>query len=85
MAAGKPVVTRRAEGVDELLGELGRDQIVDRLAQKEVVADRLIQFAQNPQISADLGERNRKRAEREFSLDAMIAKYEQLYASILDG
>lgn len=82
MAAGKPVVARRVEGVEELLGELGRDQVVET-GPKELVADRIIHLAQNPQLAADLGRLNQVRARQFFSIEAMVEKYERLYASLV--
>ena len=40
--------------------------------------ERLIEIAQNPKLSADLGQRNRARA-AQFSLQAMVQRYERLY------
>jgi glycosyltransferase involved in cell wall biosynthesis len=82
MAAGKPVVVRRVEGTEELLGDLGREQIVDA-GPKELLADRVIHFAQNPQLAADLGRKNQQRAIQLFSIETMVEKYERLYDSLV--
>jgi glycosyltransferase involved in cell wall biosynthesis len=82
MAAGKPVVATRVEGVQEAMGELANDQCVAP-GDGNRLADLIIQIAQNPQLAADLGGANQERAAREFSLDAMVAKYERLFALIL--
>jgi glycosyltransferase involved in cell wall biosynthesis len=84
MAAGKPVVTRCVEGVAELLGDLPSEQVVEQSDEKEAIADRLIHFIQNPQFAADIGSRNQKKVAAQFSIEAMVAQYEQLYAAILD-
>jgi glycosyltransferase involved in cell wall biosynthesis len=83
MAAGKPVVARRVEGIEELLGNLGKEQIVD-IGPKELVADRIIQLAQNPHLAVELGRLNQQRANEHFSIDAMVEKYERLYESLID-
>ncbi|MCI0358142.1 MAG: glycosyltransferase [Planctomycetaceae bacterium] len=82
MAAGKPVVANRVEGVAELLGPSTSDQCVAP-QNGQALGERIIQLVQNPQIAADLGKRNRERAVEKFSIGAMVAKYEQLYASVL--
>jgi starch synthase (maltosyl-transferring) len=83
MAAGKPVVTRRVEGVAELLGNFDGDQVVDQSAEKEAIADRLIHFMQNPQFAEEIGRRNQEKVAANFYIEAMVAQYERLYAEIL--
>jgi glycosyltransferase involved in cell wall biosynthesis len=82
MAAGKPVVATSAEGVTELLGD-GADEQTVALGGYEALAGRIIQLAQNPQLSAELGRCNRERASSEFSLGAMVERYERLYSEVL--
>jgi glycosyltransferase involved in cell wall biosynthesis len=82
MAAGKPVVATQAEGVVELLGASASEQTV-AVGDMESFAGRVVQFAQNSQLSTELGLRNRVRILEQFSLQAMVGKYERLYASLL--
>jgi glycosyltransferase involved in cell wall biosynthesis len=82
MAAGKPVVATRAEGVVELLGELANEQTV-AVGDMECFTERIVHFVHNAQLSAEIGLRNRDRVLGEFSLQAMIGKYEQLYTGLL--
>ncbi len=82
MAAGKPVVATRAHGVAEALGELANDQCVD-VGSGVQFAEKVIHFAQNPQLGREIGRRNQRRAADQFSLDAVVGNYERLYASIL--
>lgn len=84
MAAAKPVVANRVEGVAELLGRSTIDQCVDPGKCREF-AERIIQLVQNPQIAADLGRQNQQRVTELFSIEAMVGSYERLYVSILDG
>jgi glycosyltransferase involved in cell wall biosynthesis len=83
MAAGKPVVVRRVEGTEELLGELGREQIADA-GPKELLADRVIHLAHNSQLAMDLGRLNQQRARQLFSIEGMVEKYELVYAAIIN-
>jgi glycosyltransferase involved in cell wall biosynthesis len=84
MAAAKPVVANRVEGVAELLGRSTIDQCVVP-GNRQEFADRIIQLAQNPQIVADLGRQNQQRATELFSIETMVGSYERLYVSVLDG
>jgi glycosyltransferase involved in cell wall biosynthesis len=80
MAAGKPVVATQAEGTVELLG-------IAALEQTAAVGDwpsfrqRLIEIGKNPQLATELGEKNRARA-AQFSIAAMVQRYERLFESI---
>ena len=83
MASGKPVVAMKAEGVEDLLGEGARAQSVP-LGEGDALAAAIIQLAQNPQLADELGKSNRARAAIEFSLTAMVSKYEQLYSELCE-
>ena len=80
MAAGKPVVATQAEGVTELLGE-GAAQQSCPAGDAAGFAERIVRVANDPSLAAELGTNNQRRAAAEFSLAAMISRYEALYAS----
>ncbi len=84
MAAGKPVVATRVEGVEEALGELANAQCVSAVDRAEIAA-MIIQLAQNSQLSGEIGIANQRRAAEEFSIPAMIAAYDRLFTTILGG
>jgi glycosyltransferase involved in cell wall biosynthesis len=81
MAAGKPVVATQAEGTVELLG-------IAALEQTAAVGDwdsfrrRLIEIGRNSQLAAELGGKNQARA-GQFSISAMVLRYERLFESII--
>lgn len=81
MAAGKPVVATRTEGVGELLGALSEAQCIE-LSVLEQLPARLAEILSNPQLASDLGRENQARCEREFSLQAMTSRYESLFDSL---
>jgi glycosyltransferase involved in cell wall biosynthesis len=81
MAAGKPVVATQAEGTVELLGIAAIEQTA-AVGNWRGLRERLLEIAQNPQLSADLGQRNRSRA-AQFSIHAMVQRYERLYDAAL--
>ena len=81
MAAGKAVVATRAEGIAELLAETAGEQLVP-LDDLESFHRSVIQLAQNPQLAAAVGQRNKARVLEGFSLQAMVEKYQRLYARL---
>lgn len=83
MAAGKPVVATQTHGVVELLGDAAPVQTVP-VGEAERFAKLVIHVSQNPQVAAKLGQFNRDRAVQEFSLPAMIGRYERLYLWLMD-
>ena len=81
MAAGKPVVATRAEGVGEVLGELAAEQTV-AVGDMRELARRIVQLAQSPPLAQRLGQENRQRILAHFSLQEMVHRYERLYARL---
>lgn len=78
MAARRPVLASRAEGVRELLGpDLLEPQTAD-FGDAEGWRRRLLALAADAELRENLGRRNRERVEREFSLEKMVDAYERL-------
>lgn len=82
MAAGLPVVCTEVEGVRELLGPQF-DQQTAPLGNAQLFSDKLVAIAGSPELAAKLGAGNQERARLEFSLDAMVQSYSELYESLL--
>ncbi len=82
MAASKPVVAIKVHGTAELLGAACEPQTV---MDHDVPAflKKVAQLAQAPTQAAELGHQNRIRAEGEFSLEAMTARYAEVYDELL--
>lgn len=81
MAAGKPVVATRAEGVAEVLGDLAAEQTV-AVGDVRGLTRRIVQLAQSPPLAQRLGQENRQRILAHFSLQEMVHRYERLYARL---
>ncbi len=80
MAAGKPVVATQAEGTVELLGIASQEQTA-AVGDWAAFRQRLTEIGKNPGFAAELGAKNRARA-AQFSIAAMVRRYERLYESI---
>jgi glycosyltransferase involved in cell wall biosynthesis len=83
MACGKPIVATRVTGnvdvvVDGETGFLVPSGVPDALAEK------LILLLRDARLRDTLGRYGRKRVEREFSLDRMVAQIRSVYQDLLD-
>jgi glycosyltransferase involved in cell wall biosynthesis len=80
MAASKPVVAARVEGITEVLGERAADQTVVR-GDKQGLVQLMTSLIRNPLLQKELGVANRNRAVAQFGLNGMVFKYAALYAA----
>ena len=78
MAAGKPVVSTRCGGVEEVFNtEL--DSLLVPVADADAIAKQVCSLLENPQHAAFLAAAGRRRVCEKFSVQSMIAEYERLY------
>lgn len=84
MGSALPVVATSVEGVSQLLGRDRGPQYVPP-GDVEQFSEAVVQILEDPHLAARLGEQNRQRAIDQFSLDAMVARYETLYEALLSG
>ncbi len=83
MAAARPVVCSRVEGIAELLGEAFAAQSFpsgDGHAMSQI-AER---FLTDETLSDDVGRDNQSRVRRDFSIPAMVEAYRNLYRLLRD-
>ena len=83
MAMALPVLSTRAEGVLELLGEAAEEQTVPS-GDGDGFVRKLLNLLDDASRAEALGRQNRQRAARHFSLDAMIAAYESVYEGLVE-
>jgi glycosyltransferase involved in cell wall biosynthesis len=83
MASRLPVLATDVEGVRELLGENAEPQVVS-YGDTRALVDKLVAILSHPALSAELGTRNRHRAERQFRIDRVVAAYESLWTSLIE-
>jgi glycosyltransferase involved in cell wall biosynthesis len=81
MAVGKPVVATQAEGTVELVGLAALEQTVP-VGEWQQFRTQLTSVLRDKSLAADLGRRNQMRAEQ-FSLEAVVLRYERLYQSLI--
>ncbi|MEO8497906.1 MAG: glycosyltransferase, partial [Planctomycetota bacterium] len=80
MGSGLPVVAAAVEGVNEVLGPLAAAQEVS-LGEANSFIEAICRIATNRDERERLGNENCERVAAEFSLSAMISKYEELYVT----
>jgi glycosyltransferase involved in cell wall biosynthesis len=84
MACALPIVATRVGGIPELI-EHGTDGLLVDAGAPDALAGALIDLMEGPDRALRLGRAARERAERSFSLDVMVARFEQLYLSRLEA
>jgi len=82
MACGCPTVCTDVEGVAEVLGPLGDEQLVPR-EDVGLMSDAIIRRVRDTEQSRLLGEANRQRVAESFSVEAMVNNYSRLFAQVL--
>ena len=83
MAAGKPVLASRAEGVAELLGECANDQTAE-FGDAERMRSLLRALLRDDGMRRRLGAENRRRAETRFSLGSVVGAYADLFVKVAE-
>ncbi|MCL4797982.1 MAG: TIGR03088 family PEP-CTERM/XrtA system glycosyltransferase [Burkholderiales bacterium] len=78
MASGLTVIATRVGGNAELVEEGLTGRLVPP-ADSEALATRILDYLHHPEVLRRHGRAGRNRAERQFSLDRMVADYDRLY------
>ncbi len=82
MAAGKPVVVTSCGGPQEFVDHGSNGYLVP-VGEADALADRISELLANPDRAAELGKRARFKVSNEFSVEQMIARYEELYEHLI--
>ncbi|MDH0867881.1 TIGR03088 family PEP-CTERM/XrtA system glycosyltransferase [Mitsuaria sp. GD03876] len=78
MASGLPVVATEVGGNADLVTR-ERSGLLVPAAQPDAMAAALLRLARHPEQAEAMGEAGRDRVERDFSMRAMVARYQGLY------
>ncbi len=78
MASGLPVLATRVGGNPELVQD-GQTGYLLPAGDPRTLAAHLVHLAQHPQQALAMGQAGRSRVMAQFSLDAMVARYQNLY------
>jgi len=81
-AAGKPIVATNVGGNPEIVGHAINGLLVPS-DQPETLAGAVLEILTDKEKARRMGEMGRKKFEEEFTLDAMVKRYEDLYESCL--
>ena len=84
MASGLPVIATRVGGNAELVDDGTTGTLVSS-ADAAALAQAMLRYARDPALARAQGRAGRDRAERLFSLDAMVTRYTALYDRLLQG
>jgi sugar transferase (PEP-CTERM/EpsH1 system associated) len=84
MATGLPVVATDVGGNRELV-EAGRSGELVPASDAEALAQRILAYARDPEASHQAGRAGRRRIEHQFSIEAMVQRYQGLYDCLLLG
>lgn len=84
MALGRPVVATRVGGIPELV-ESEREGLLIPPRDPAALAEALLRLAGNPELVRAMGEASRRRAERDFSVEAMTRRIEKAYLGLLEN
>ncbi|MDD5163569.1 MAG: glycosyltransferase family 4 protein [Candidatus ainarchaeum sp.] len=80
MASAKAIV---ATDFGEVASTVGNTAVLVQPNNPESIAKGIIKLIENPKLRAELGEKARERAVKNFSMPAIVDRFEELYAELL--
>ena len=81
MAMGVPVVGARIRGLSDLLSDGCGVLVPDH--DETALAQAIDGIVENPGLASEMGRRGRRKMEGEYSIGAVLAEHERLYAEVL--
>lgn len=82
MACGLPVVATDCSSLPELIDE-GKGGFLCPRGDVDAFASKILILAENPQLRREMGEYNRAKVEKMFTLERMVNQYKELFEEIL--
>ncbi|MRR18410.1 MAG: glycosyltransferase, partial [Deltaproteobacteria bacterium] len=84
MSCGLPVVATDCSSLPELIDE-GKGGFLCPVGDVDAFADRICHLAENARLRREMGDYNRAKVEKLFTLNRMIAEYQKLFEEILSA
>jgi glycosyltransferase involved in cell wall biosynthesis len=81
-SAGRPMIGARAGGIPEVIRDGVNGYLVPP-GEVTLLAEKTIELLLDRQRAATFGANGRRLVEEEFSIPAMISRYQRLYAQLL--
>jgi len=82
MACGLPVVATNCSSLPELIDD-GKGGFLCPLGDVDAFAEKINLLADNPKLRREMGDYNRAKVEKMFTLDRMVGEYQQLFEEVL--
>jgi len=82
MSCGLPVVATDCSSLPELIDN-GKGGFLCPLGNVDSFAEKINFLAENPELRREMGEYNRAKVEKMFTLDRMVAQYQELFEEVL--
>lgn len=82
MSCGLPVVATNCSSLPELIDD-GKGGFLCPLGDVDAFAEKIRSLAENAQLRREMGEYNRAKVEKKFTLDRMVREYQQLFEEVL--
>jgi len=82
MACGLPVVATNCSSLPELIDN-GKGGFLCPIGNVDAFAEKINFLAENPGLRREMGEYNRAKVEKMFTLDRMVGEYQQLFEEVL--
>ncbi len=78
-----PVVTTDSSSLPELIDH-GKGGFLCPLGNVDAFAEKINYLAESPQLRREMGEYNRAKVERMFTLERMVREYVELFKEVLE-
>jgi len=82
MACGLPVVATDCSAIPELIDE-GKGGFLCSVGDVEAFAEKINLLSDSPELRHEMGEYNRAKVEKMFTLDRMVKEYQDLFQEVL--
>jgi glycosyltransferase involved in cell wall biosynthesis len=83
MEAARPIVATRVGGIPDLV-EDGQEGVLVPPRAPAAMAEAIVGLLRDPGARVEMGARGRERRDREFSIEAMVARFDALYHDLRD-